>query len=128
MKYIGIDYGKKKIGIALSDESGKMAFPENVLPNDKNLLTTLEKMCSENNVEAVVLGESRNLKGEANPILKDIENFKEKIEEKLKLEVFFMPEYLTSRQAHQIQGRNEMIDASAATIILQSFLDKQNSN
>ena len=52
-------------------------------------------------------------------------NFVEKIKKKIGVEVYWEPEFLTSHQAEKIQGKNDMLDASSATIILQSFLDKR---
>jgi putative Holliday junction resolvase len=124
-KLVGIDYGEKNIGIALSDESQKLAFPKKVLKNDKKLLANLKKICEEGNVESVVIGESRDLKGQANPILENIYSFKNRIERELRLKVYLVPEFFTSKQASRIQGRNEEIHASAAAIILQSFLDSK---
>jgi putative holliday junction resolvase len=127
VKYLGIDYGAKNIGIALSDESGKLAFPEAVWTNDRKLIDNLKKICAEQNIKAVVLGESTDFKGKANPIFKASSVLKDKIEKELKLKVFFMPEYFSTKQAERILGKNKMIDARAAAVILQSFLDKQNS-
>ena len=125
MKLLGIDYGEKNIGIALSDESQKLAFPEAVLPNNSKLIDSLKKVCGDNKVEGMVLGESKNLSGRPNPILKDIYSFKKEVERRLKLKVYLVPEFFTTKQASQIQGRSEKTHASAAAIILQSFLDSR---
>ena len=53
MRYLGIDYGSKRVGIAISDASGKIAFPREVLPNDKNLLTRIADLCAKEKVEAI---------------------------------------------------------------------------
>lgn len=126
MKYIGIDFGSKRVGIAVSDESGSLAFPKVVLANDKKLLSLILKIAEEENALGIVIGESKNYSGEPNRIMEEIEKFKKEIEEKTKLEIYFEPEFMTSVQAVQLQGKNKMLDASAATIILQSFLDKMN--
>jgi putative holliday junction resolvase len=126
-KFIGIDYGEKNIGIALSDDNGRLAFPHTVLQNDEKLLESLRKLCKENEVNSVVMGESRNLKGEANPILGDSLSFKTKIEQELNKKVHLIPEFLTTQQASRIQGQSEKTHASAAAIILQSFLDSHES-
>ncbi len=62
---------------------------------------------------------------EDNIIMKEIIDFKNWIETDLKLKVEMHPEFMTSAQAVHDQGQNDMLDASAATIILQSYLDKQ---
>lgn len=70
------------------------------------------------------MGESHNFKGEPNKIMAEIEDFKKILEEKVKLEILLEPEFMTSSQAEQITGKNKMQDASAAAIILQSYLDR----
>jgi len=141
MKYLGIDFGSKRVGTAVSDENGEMAFPYSVLQNTGNgkLLEEIQKIIEKEKIEAVVIGESKNFAGEPNEIMKGIEKFKKELETKTGFEVFLEPEFLTSAQAEHIQRRrpgsasrpwrrepkNEMHDASAAAIILQSFLDRK---
>ncbi len=127
MRYLGIDYGAKRVGIALTDEEGTMAFPHATLSNDGTLLEEVTRICHEFNIGTIVIGESRQLNGEPNQIQRAIERFCEKLKKNLKLPVEFEPEFMTSRQAAHIQGETEMLDASAAAIILQSFLNKRRS-
>jgi putative holliday junction resolvase len=124
MKYLGIDFGSKRIGVAVSDETGKLAFPHSVILNSKNTLEDIEDIIKKEKIDGIVIGESKNFTGEPNKIMAAIEKFKKDLEEKTKLKVYFESEFMTSVQAEQIQGKNKMHDASAATIILQSFLDK----
>lgn len=123
MKILGIDYGTKRIGIALSDDDGQMAFPHTVIENDNKILDNFSEIIEKNNVQAIVIGESKNYKMEDNLIMEDIINLKKVLEKEFDLEVDLQPEVLTSVQAESIQGKNKMIDASAASIILQSYLD-----
>ncbi len=123
-KLLGIDYGSKRVGIALSDDGGEMAFPHAVLDNNPDMLKEIKEIIEKEKIEKIVLGESKNFKGEPNEIMKEIEKFKGKLEKETNLKVILEPEFLTSRQAEQVQGKNEMLDSSAATIILQSFLDR----
>lgn len=124
MKFLGIDFGTKRVGLALSDEDGRVAFPKDVLTNDSKLLDKILKVCEENAVGGIVIGESKDFAGNPNPIMKDIEGFIKELGEKTKTPIVFEPEFLTSVQAARIQGDIEKIDASAAAIILQSHLDK----
>ena len=124
MKLIGIDYGSKRVGIASTDDSGEFALPRTVLPNDENLLRTVLDFIEENKIEKVVIGESKDLKGEANPIHTDIIKFANSLGEAGK-EVVLHPEVYTSMEAQQIQGKTHMNDASAAALILKSYLDLQ---
>lgn len=127
MKYLGIDFGTKRVGIAISDEEGKIAFPNEVLPNDSGLLQNVIKICDGNLIGAVVIGESNDFAGNPNPIMKDVKKFIKGLEKKIKAPIIFEPEFLSSVQASRIQGETKKLDASAAAIILQSFLDKNNS-
>lgn len=126
-KLLGIDFGRKRVGIALSDEGRKIAFPKAVYLNDKKLLKRIENFCAENSVGGIVLGESKNYKGEDNPVMEDILKFKTELETKTSLPVFLEPEFMSSSEAEKMraEGDNkEMLDASAAAIILQSYLNK----
>jgi RNase H-fold protein (predicted Holliday junction resolvase) len=76
------------------------------------------------NIAGIIIGESRDFKNVPNKIMAEIDRFKKTLEEKTRLKVYFEPEFMTSVQAEQIQGKNDMHDASAAAIILQSYLDK----
>lgn len=123
---LGIDYGEKNIGIATSSENGELAFPENTFKN-KEAIKKIKELCFSKKVGAIVLGQSTNFSGQHNPIMKKILKFKKQLEEEIGLPVFWEPEFLTTKEASQIQGRHKNIDASAAAIILQSFLDKKNN-
>jgi putative Holliday junction resolvase len=126
MKYIGIDYGAKRVGIALSDDGGTMAFPYRVIHNTPALFDELKKIIEEHAVFGIVVGESFDYSGKPNIIMKEIKTFVRDLEEKTSITIQYEPEFLTSAQAERIQGDSHTLDASAAAIILQSFLDKTN--
>ncbi|MFA6463960.1 MAG: Holliday junction resolvase RuvX [Candidatus Paceibacterota bacterium] len=126
MKLLGIDYGSKRIGIATSDSSGVMAFPKMVLNNDRSLISNIKKICSDEKIEKIVIGDSKDSNMKDNQIMQSIRRFADVISNETKLPIEFQLEFMTSQQAILIQGENDMIDASAATIILQSFIDKSN--
>lgn len=123
MRYLGIDYGSKRIGTAISSEDGRFALPMDVLPNSGELVDQISKIADKNKVTQIILGESRNYKGEANKILKDSKEFKKELELR-GFKVIFEPEFMTSMQAERLQGKNDKTDASAAAIILQTYLDR----
>lgn len=128
MNFLGIDYGSRRVGIATADSDAGMAFPKSVIKNDKDLLSTVKDICEKEKIEKIILGESKNLNGEDNKIHTDIKKFKEELEKTIGVPVIFVPEYYTSMQASRLQGENSMIDASAAAIILQIYLDKETNN
>ncbi len=126
MKYLGIDYGTKRVGLATSDGGGVMAFPLCVIPNTKTLLQDIAAICRHEGIEKIILGESHNFQNLPNPLMKEILPFKELLEKETALVVEFMPEVLSSREAMHLQGDNDQNDASAAAIVLQSYLQKVN--
>jgi len=125
MKLMAIDFGSKRVGIASTDESGEFAIPRMVIPNDENLLKTVLSFVEENKIEKIIIGESKNLKGEMNPIMEEIVKFADALGED-GLEIVFHPEVYTSMEAQQIQGKTAMNDASAASLILKSYIDSVN--
>ncbi|HEX7724455.1 MAG TPA: Holliday junction resolvase RuvX [Candidatus Paceibacterota bacterium] len=126
MRYLGIDYGSKRVGVAISDESARFAFPERVISNDKNLIDAIETLAREHNITHIIIGESRKYDMTANPIQEDIIDFKEHLEGR-GFAVILELEFMTSQQAEREQGKHAKIDASAAALILQSYLDKQSA-
>jgi len=128
MRYLGIDYGAKRIGIATGDSDGGMAFPHAVLPNDKKLISTIKELCDKEHIAEIILGESLDYKMKPNVIMEKITPFKKELEDAIELPVHFEREFMTSAAAEHLQGKGEMIDASAAALILQSYLDKKRNN
>jgi putative Holliday junction resolvase len=125
MRLLGIDYGSKRIGLALSDEAGGFAFPHSVIPNDGKALQKISDICAEQGISKIVIGESLDYKGKPNLVMREILPFAEKLGKATGLPLEFEKEYLTTAEASRIQGKNETIDASAAALILKSYIDKQ---
>lgn len=126
MRLLGIDYGEKKIGVAISDETGKFAFPHGVIDNvsANGVLKALKIICDKNNIVKIVIGQSLTYKMQPNPIMKRIEKFKSFMEERLNIPVEYENEILTTKQAERAAGKSGKSHASAAALILQSHLDK----
>ena len=131
MKFLGIDYGTKRVGAALSDDDGKIAFPYAVFANDKKLLESIKKLCSDEGVGAVVVGESLDLQGRPNPVHTDAKSFAKDFAEATRLPIYWKSEFMTSHHAAIGNKKGEfkkgVVDASAAALILQRFLDKKNN-
>ena len=122
MRLMAIDYGKKRVGIASTDETGDFALPRAVWPNDEALVDKILKLRVEEQIEKIIIGESRNLDGSPNPIQKEIDNLKSELA-KHGVEIVSHPEVFTTLEARRLQGQTEMTDASAAALILKSFID-----
>lgn len=124
VRYIGIDYGHKRVGVALSDGEGGFAFPHAVW-TQKEALEKIVALVAERGVGAVVIGQSHDLAGVANPIQQKIDDFILKLKEKITIPIHSEPEFYTSAEAEHIQGKTASHDASAAALILKSYFDKQ---
>ncbi len=122
MKYLGIDYGKKRVGLALSDDGGHMAFPCEVLANDGQLLDKVRALIAEHSIAAVVVGHSKNLQGEDNPIQTDISAFCDQLKAACEVDVYLEPEMFSTREAAAATTQKSEKDAAAAAVILNSFL------
>ncbi len=126
MKYLGIDYGTKRVGLATAPKGGTIAFPLRVVPNTATLVEDIAGICRAEMVEAIVVGESLNFHNQPNPLMKKITPFANALTIATGLPIYFMNEVLSSQEAMHLQGDNAENDASAATIVLQSYLDKIN--
>ncbi|MFI5260283.1 MAG: Holliday junction resolvase RuvX [Candidatus Paceibacteria bacterium] len=133
MRYLGIDYGTKKIGLALSDESGTMGFPHSIVPNTPRLVDELCALIAKENVGAVVIGESLNLSGAENPIAKSAHALGNMIAERTGAPVLYESEVFTSAEARRAPEKEMKsraakpranVDASAAALILTSYLSR----
>lgn len=133
MKYLGVDYGSKRVGLAVSDEAGTMGFPKDILMNTPKLVDELCAFIAKENVNAVVMGESRNLAGGENPIAKDARALGALITERAGVPVFYESEVFTSAEARRAPAKTEKsraakprvnVDASAAALILTSYLSR----
>ncbi len=124
-RFLGIDFGSKRVGIAISDELGKMAFPHAVFANDNKLVEKLVDLIQSKGVTEVVIGRSLNRDGAPNKVQQLIESLITDLTLETGLPVHLEPEQYTTQAALRIQGRNEMTDASAATLILDNYLTKK---
>lgn len=128
MTALGIDYGLKRVGVAVSDENENFAFPFSVLENssDSKLAEEVLRICQERKIIDIVLGESKDFKGNDNEIMAKIKGFQQALNSTNPLiQVHFEPEWMTTQQAERFQGKREDIDSSAAAVILQSYLDRK---
>lgn len=130
MRYLGIDYGTKKTGLALSDEAGTMGFPHEVVPTAR-LSVVLGELIPRRAVGAIVIGEPTDLSGADNPIAEEVRHFAAMLEARYGLPIYWESEVYTSAEARRAPGKapktrtqkaRSPADASAAALILTSFL------
>ncbi len=122
-KLVGIDFGTKRVGIAVSDESGSVAFPKTTLANDRALIPTVVTIIRQENASEIVVGKSVNWDGEDNAVMENIREFVANLEKAVAVTVHFEPEFYSSREARR-EGQTGSVDAQAAAIILNSYITK----
>ena len=124
MKYLGIDYGAKRVGIAVSDEGGTIAFPRGTLENGPDIVERIARRATEENAEMIVVGDTRSFSGLENPVTKESDEFVERLKKTTGLPVVRAWEAGSSIEASRYAPEGqEHDDASAAAVILQRFLD-----
>ena len=132
MKYLGIDYGTKRVGVALSDESASLARPVAVLKTGPKLLDEIQEIISREGVEGIVIGNSAG-----NSVQRDIDEFVGVLTLTTMFPIETMNESFSSFEAHGSKGKERTaaratrapgkpddLDARAAAVILQRYLDK----
>ena len=134
-RYIGLDVGTKRIGVALSDPLLITAQPLEAIAREpeEQSLSRISSLCKEYDVLGIVVGFPKNMNGTVGPQAEDCKNFGDKIKNITGLEVFFEDERLTSKQAEQalaLQGKKytknkSLVDITSAVLILQQFLDRR---
>jgi putative holliday junction resolvase len=124
MRLLGIDYGSKRIGLALSDETGHFAFPYEVVPNTAKSLEVVADICVREAVGKIIAGKSLNYQNKPNTIMAAAETFVQALALKTGLSFDYEPEFMTSLEAAHNIGTDEMLDARAAALILKSYIDR----
>ena len=122
MRLLGIDYGTKRVGIALSDDKGLMAFPHTVLDNDSELVKSINDIVIKEDVKKIIIGHSLGRDGEPNKIHTAVEEFIKDLTLETGLPIELEPEQYTTQEATRFQGKTDMTDAAAASIILNSYM------
>jgi putative pre-16S rRNA nuclease len=133
-RYLGLDVGNRRIGVAVSDELGLLAQPVLTLARTgkrRDDLRSLARLCRRFAVAGIVVGHPLRLSGEPGPQAVRIQVFAAELGNLTGLPVHLWDERLTTHQAHQVlyeagrprQAHRRVVDQVAATMILQSFLD-----
>ena len=136
MTYLGLDLGSKTCGIAISDRTGLIASSLEVIRYEDydELVNKLNNIVISRNVDAFVLGNPKNLDGSLSKRSEITLEFKKILEDRFKLDVIMQDERLSTVEAERMlisndtkrKNRKKVIDKIAATIILQSYLDRRN--
>ncbi len=130
MRLMGIDYGLKKIGIALTDQSGTFASPFTTIKNE-NTVKKIRNIVEEKDVEMIVLGIPSDSEGRDTVQSKRIRNFCTKLRDGLDIPVELFDENYSTRDAYhdlKLMGLNmkksrKVVDEMAASKILKEYID-----
>ena len=132
-RLIGIDHGKKNIGIAISDENHNIATPLTTIEFTqlKHFLIEIKNIIKENNVEAIVVGNPINMDGSIGPRAQSAKDFSKSLTKQLSIPVTLWDERLSSEGAYKgmselsinITKKQKKLDENSAAFILQGFLD-----
>jgi putative Holliday junction resolvase len=141
VRALGIDYGERRIGLALSDPTGLLASPWKKIDNDANLGAAAQRLALEvdalvaepDGLAAIVIGLPRRLSGEDNAQTARVRKLAELLGDKTAIPITFQDERLTSHEAEERlatrvrdwRKRKQQLDAMAAALILQDYLDQQ---
>ncbi len=124
MRYLGIDYGGKRIGLALSDEGGVFAFPHATIPNNEKVVQMLAALIAEKHVGAIAMGDTHATHDQPNDVTAEARAFAEVVERETGLSVTMVPEAWSTREAGRFAPvGKEHDDSAAAAVILQRYLD-----
>ena len=120
MKYLAIDWGEKRIGVAVGNDDPKLAMPLSTASSYKELV----EIISEEEPDKIILGNPLSMSGEAS-LSKSFNSFKEKLEAEIKEELILVDERLSSIYADKLAGKRVKAtrDSVSAMIILESYLD-----
>ena len=126
MKYLGIDYGSKKVGLAIADLETKIATPFKIIKN-KDILAKISEICKDDNIDKIIVGVPISLKGTMSKQSIEVIKFINKLKDKVDIEVIEQDEKLSSLYANKLLKETKakgLDDDVAAMIILQSYLDE----
>lgn len=135
MKYLGLDLGKKSLGIAISDKTGIIAtFYKNIRYEDENkLLEEILQIIEKESIDKIVLGYPKNMNGSEGFRAEETKEFMKKLQNKTDKEIILQDERLSTRMAESVligadvsrKKRKKVIDGLSAVVILKAYLDRK---
>ena len=139
-KYLGIDFGLKRVGIAVSDEGKAYSFQRDYMLNDKIFIEKLISLIKSENIELIIIGYPLNFKSENTDSTTAVDTFRNKLETTLKIEKpdtkieYYDERFTSGLAAHNLamsglsktkKREKGLIDSISAQIILQDFIDNK---
>ena len=123
MKILGIDYGEKRIGLAISDETQTLARELEIV-SPQAIMEKLASLILSDEIGTIVVGLPINMDGQPTPKTEETQKFIEKLKQQFSVSIETFDERLSSKMAQSITHENKNLDSLAAQIILQNYLDK----
>ena len=133
-RVLGIDYGERRVGLAISDPLRVLATPLETIEvqSDKQTLRAIEAVCQRAEITELVLGFPINMDGTHGLMAEKVKTFADQLDARLRLPVHLQDERMSSAEAQRVllaadvsrQGRKKVVDKLAAQLILQSWLDR----
>ncbi|MBP6925485.1 MAG: Holliday junction resolvase RuvX [Candidatus Pacebacteria bacterium] len=136
MKYLGIDYGKKRTGLAVSSDDASIAFPLRVIETTHTLANTIAEIIDQEHIEKIVIGESKDRAGNDNSIMEDVRDLMGQLSLLVAIPIDTQREDFSTSSAMRSMIPEKNVtrsrtkkptgdsDARAAALILQRYLDK----
>ena len=137
-RLMGLDFGSKTVGVALSDPTGLIASLFEIVTREKEdklrrTLARIEEIIAEYNVKKIILGYPVNMDGSEGERVRKTEEFRDMLIRRTGLDVIFFDERLTTVEAHEIMSdanvkgidRKKYVDKIAAALILQGYMDSE---
>ena len=135
MRYLAIDFGEKRIGVSVSDDAERLAVPVGIVERrtDYEAIREIREIAIERDIRGLVVGRPTNLDGRPGTLWERVGRFAERLAAACQTPLYFVDETLTSREAEsRLRDRHgsrrrkrRAIDALAATIVLQEWLDSR---
>jgi len=121
-KIFGLDYGDKRIGLAIAESESKAMAPFKILKNNKNLFSELKKIINEEEIEEIIIGLPVGLKNQETLQTKKVKDFINKLKKEIIIPIKTEDERLTSKLHKNVFKKR--IDALSAMSILESYLGR----
>lgn len=138
-RFLGVDYGRRRVGVALSDPTGTIAQPLTTIKRrhgKRPPVAGIARLAREHDVDAVVIGLPLTPEGEESEWTRETREFGEKVGQRTGLPAHFVDERMTSARAERAvrslglkkreREKKSRVDLAAAVLILQAFLDHRN--
>lgn len=146
MKYLGVDYGQKKIGIAISDDRASLAFPRDIIINDEKHIEYIRHLCDQEDIKDIVIGKSFDYDKKDNSVEKHITAFIKILNKENRYIIHRIDERMStslissetrhhfqkkqnsksfSKNAKSVRESSKNDDSKVAAVILQNFLDSK---